>query len=201
MHIGIFGGSFNPIHKGHTALAQAICDAGLVDCVWLMVTPQNPLKPSAGLLDEQLRLHLARLAVCELPRLEASDFEFHLPRPSYTYHTLQCLTETFPDDTFTLIIGGDNWDLFPRWRNADDILRRWPVVVYPRSDASTPIADTHYPNVHFMTSAPLFPVSSTEIRTAIAQGEDTSAWLSPAVAAEINRLGLYKKGEEISGER
>lgn len=192
MRIGIFGGSFNPIHKGHTALAQAVVDAGLVDSVWLMVTPQNPLKQGEGLLDENLRLHLARLAVREMPCLEASDFEFHLPRPSYTYLTLQHLTEAFPGDTFTLIIGGDNWDLFPRWRNADDILRQWPVVVYPRSNASLPDADDRYPLVHFMASAPLFPVSSTEIRQCIARGDDASAWLDASVAAEINRLHLYE---------
>ena len=192
MRIGIFGGSFNPIHKGHTALAQAVCDAGWVDRVWLMVSPQNPLKPTEGLLDEALRLRLARLAVREMPDLEASDFEFHLPRPSYTYRTLECLAETFPDNLFTLIIGGDNWDLFPRWRNADEILRRWSVVVYPRSDASMPAADPRYPNVHFMPSAPLFPVSSTEIRQSIVRGDDASDWLDESVAAEISRRGLFK---------
>lgn len=193
MRIGIFGGSFNPVHKGHIALAQAICEAEWVDRVWLMVSPQNPLKASQELLDEQIRLHLTRLAVREQPFLEASDFEFHLPRPSYTYSTLQQLAQTFPDDTFTLIIGGDNWDLFPRWRNAEEILRRWSVVVYPRSDASTPDADPRYPNVHFMATAPLFPISSTEIRQHLAQGDDVSSWLDASVAAEINRMGLYKE--------
>ena len=191
MRIGIFGGSFNPIHKGHTALAQAICDDGQVDSVWLMISPQNPLKPIEGMLDEHLRLHLARLAVRDIPCLEASDFEFGLPRPSYTYNTLQQLTKTFPEHTFTLIIGSDNWDLFPRWRNADDILHQWPVVVYPRGDAGTPTANPRYPNVHFMASAPLFPVSSTDVRQRIAHGDDISLWLDEAVAAEIHRLHLY----------
>jgi nicotinate-nucleotide adenylyltransferase len=192
MRIGIFGGSFNPIHKGHTALAQSVVDAGWVDSVWLMVTPQNPLRPTDELLDEHLRLHLVRLAVCEIPCLEASDFEFHLPRPSYTHLTLRRLTDTFPSHTFTLIIGDDNWELFPRWRHADDILRSHPVVVYPRSHAPLPTKDDRYPNVHFMTTAPRFPVSSTEIRQRIARGDDPSPWLDASVAAEIKRLQLYQ---------
>ena len=130
--IGLFGGSFNPIHLGHTALAAYICEQGLVDEVWLMVSPQNPLKQDLTLLDENERLHMARLAVAPYPMLKACDFEFTLPRPSYTYHTLQALREAYPDCTFSLIIGEDNWDNFHRWYRGEDIARETPIIVYPR---------------------------------------------------------------------
>ena len=130
--VGIFGGSFNPIHLGHTALAAYICEQGLVDEVWLMVSPQNPLKRNLTLLDEQDRLTMARLAVASYPMLKASDFEFTLPRPSYTYHTLQALREAYPDCEFSLIIGEDNWQCFDRWYRGKDIARETPIIVYPR---------------------------------------------------------------------
>ena len=107
--IGLFGGSFNPVHLGHTALAAYVCEQGHVDEVWMMVSPQNPLKQNLELLDEQHRLAMMQLAVAPYPALKACDFEFHLPRPSYTYHTLQALRTAYPDNTFSLIIGEDNW--------------------------------------------------------------------------------------------
>ncbi|MBR3858064.1 MAG: nicotinate-nicotinamide nucleotide adenylyltransferase, partial [Bacteroidaceae bacterium] len=110
--IGIFGGSFNPVHLGHTALAAYICGQGLTDEVWMMVSPQNPLKQNLELLDEDIRLEMLRLAVVDYPELKACDFEFHLPRPSYTYHTLQALHEAYPEYEFSLIIGEDNWQYF-----------------------------------------------------------------------------------------
>lgn len=132
--VGIFGGSFNPIHLGHTALAAAICDRGLVDEVWFMVSPQNPFKVDEELLDEQRRLAMVRLAVAGDERLRASDFEFTLPRPSYTSVTLRALTDAYPDTEFSLIIGEDNWDAFDRWHEADYILTHHPIIVYPRAD-------------------------------------------------------------------
>ena len=206
MRIGIFGGTYNPIHLGHTALASYICNLGLVDEVWLMVSPQNPFKQDHQLLDEAIRLRLATLAVQDFPRLRASDFEFHLPRPSYTYVTLQELSRAYPDDTFSLIIGADNWDKFSGWRNADDILARYPIIVYPRetvNDERLAVSDGHMPTLPsltggvgggspiFLSSAPLYPISSTAIRTAIAAGDDVSPWLDPAVLDEIRRLRLY----------
>ena len=132
--VGIFGGSFNPIHLGHTALAAAICDRGLVDEVWFMVSPQNPFKVDEELLDEQRRLAMVRLAVAGDERLRASDFEFTLPRPSYTSVTLRALTDAYPNTEFSLIIGEDNWDAFDRWHEADYILTHHPIIVYPRAD-------------------------------------------------------------------
>ena len=130
--IGIFGGSFNPIHLGHTALASYICEQGMVDEVWLMVSPQNPLKRDLTLLDENERLTMARLATAPYPMLKACDFEFTLPRPSYTYHTLQALRTAYPDCEFSLIIGEDNWQCFNRWYRGEDIARETPIIIYPR---------------------------------------------------------------------
>ena len=132
--IGLFGGSFNPVHLGHTALAAYVCEQGLVDEVWMMVSPQNPLKQNLELLDEQHRLAMMQLAVAPYPALKACDFEFHLPRPSYTYHTLQALRTAYPDSTFSLIIGEDNWQNFHRWYRGEEILRETPVIVYPREE-------------------------------------------------------------------
>ena len=198
--IGIFGGSFNPIHLGHTALAAYICEQGLVDEVWLMVSPQNPLKQDLTLLDENERLHMARLAVAPYPMLKACDFEFTLPRPSYTYHTLQALREAYPDCTFSLIIGEDNWDNFHRWYRGEDIACETPIIVYPRD------AEGRLQIISAMLESPLssgegggrglpklLPYSSTEVRYLIAQGEDASHMLHPEVYQYIKAKQLYTK--------
>ena len=201
MKIGIFGGSFNPIHLGHTALAGYICNLGLVDEVWLMVTPRNPFKMLDNMLPEDIRLHLAELAVKDFPHVRVSDFEFHLNRPSYTFVTLEKLSNSFPRHSFSLIIGEDNWLKFSSWRNSDEILARYPVIVYPRrkedgeanKSANQPAGEiaSKY-DVHILTSAPLYPISSTEIRLAIGAGLDMSEWLDPAVAEYIRENGLYR---------
>ncbi len=202
MKIGIFGGTYNPVHLGHTALANYICNLGLVDEVWLMVSPQNPFKQDHQLLDEAVRYRLVTLAVRDFPRLRASDFEFRLPRPSYTYVTLHELALAYPDDTFSLIIGADNWAKFPAWRNSADILAHYPVIVYPRemvsgerlmiSDGDSD-GDATNANPIFLPSAPLYPISSTAIRCALAACDDVSPWLDPAVHDEIIRQGLYRQ--------
>lgn len=193
--IGIFGGSFNPVHLGHTALAAYICEQGLVDEVWMMVSPQNPLKQNLELLDEQHRLSMLQLAVSSYPMLQACDFEFNLPRPSYTYHTLQALRDTYPDYSFTLIIGEDNWQNFHRWYRSEEISRKTPIIVYPRDSveglelriegaikAKTP-----------QHSTPLFPYSSTQVRNAIANRESTAEMLHPEVEKYIQQYGFYTK--------
>ena len=201
--IGIFGGSFNPIHLGHTALAAYICELGLVDEVWLMVSPQNPLKQDLTLLDEQERLAMARLAVAPYPTLKASDFEFTLPRPSYTYHTLQALRAAYPDYAFSLIIGEDNWQCFHRWYRGEDIARETPIIVYPRD------AEGRLQIISAMQESPLssgegggrglpklLPYSSTEVRSLIVQGKDASHMLHPDVAQYIKEKLFYSKTQE-----
>jgi len=158
--IGIFGGSFNPIHTGHIALAQAVQKQCGLDEVWLMVSPQNPLKCNdSDLLDDQLRLQIAQKALEGVDGVKACDHEFRLPKPSYTWNTLQHLTKDYPDYTFILLIGGDNWAHFQRWHHWKDILWHHDIVVYPRDEYQGTI------------DVPLLPVSSTEIRQKVRAGE------------------------------
>ena len=192
--IGIFGGSFNPIHLGHTALAAYICELGLVDEVWLMVSPQNPLKQDLTLLDEQERLAMARLAVAPYPTLKASDFEFTLPRPSYTYHTLQALRAAYPDYAFSLIIGEDNWRCFDRWYRGEDIARETSIIVYPRDvegNLRVEGKESKVITTNCQYTPKLLPYSSTEVRECITQGRDTTPVLHPDVARYIQERQFY----------
>ena len=164
MDIGIFSGSFNPVHIGHLALANYLCEYEGLDEIWFMVTPHNPLKEETLLMDDALRLKLVRLAIAGYPKFRASDFEFHLPRPSYTVHTLDKLKEAYPQDTFHLIIGADNWALFPRWYQSGYVVDE----------------ETLPQNVK-LASSPTFEISSTFIRQAMDEGRDVRYFLHPAV--------------------
>ena len=193
--VGIFGGSFNPIHVGHVALAKALREHCHLDEVWLMVSPQNPLKQQADLLDDWQRYEMAQLALCDVEGVRASDYEFQLPKPSYTWNTLQHLRQDFPETTFTLIVGGDNWARFERWYHWKDILRNHHVIVYPRAP---------YPGT---IELPLMDVSSTDIRHRIRTGQPIDGLVPEPVAAYIKEQGLYTppilpQGEEnIYGQR
>lgn len=177
----IFGGSFNPIHRGHIALADFVVQGGWTDEVWLLVSPQNPLKAAAGLLPEQLRLALAQQATENYDRIKVSDFEFHLPRPSFTYKTLAALRESYPDRSFQILIGADNWLCFDRWAHHEELLRDYELLVYPRQGYDIHTASLP-PNVRFVP-APLFPFSSTQLREMLLRGED----LSGILPQEINK--------------
>lgn len=167
MKIGIYGGSFNPIHFGHIGLARWVVEHTDIDQVWLMVSPNNPLKDSHILADEQLRFRQATQAIQALGesanRIVVSDFEFHLPRPSYTANTLRALTEAYPKHEFTLIIGEDNLSIFHRWRQSDYILQHFRVMVYPRHGCA-PYEMPHAKDLQLLHGAPYFDISSTEIR-------------------------------------
>ena len=126
---GIYGGSFNPIHEGHISLAKALAESGLVDEMWLLVSPQNPFKVNADLLDDEERLRLARLAVADVQGVEVCDREFSLPRPSYMYNTLRALSKEHPDREFVLVIGADNWERFPDWYRSKAILSQYRINV------------------------------------------------------------------------
>jgi nicotinate-nucleotide adenylyltransferase len=174
--IGIFGGSFNPIHNGHIALAQAVLRQCALDEVWLMVSPQNPLKRnSADLLDDHLRLQMAEKALEGVEGVKACDYEFRLPKPSYTWNTLQNLSWDYPDCRFTLLIGGDNWAHFTRWRHWKDILRCHDVIVYPRDE---------YPGT---IDVPLLDVSSTEIRQRVRAGESIEELVPEAIVPLVKK--------------
>lgn len=144
-----------------------------------MVSPRNPLKEVDELMDDSLRLKLVQLAVEGYPKFWASDFEFRLPRPSYTVHTLDELRRAYPQHVFHLIIGSDNWLLFPRWRESERILATTPLIVYPRP--GYPVDPQTLPPTVRMTSAPVFEISSTFIRQAIAEGRDIRYFLHPRV--------------------
>ena len=181
---GIFGGSYNPIHIGHLALANYLCEYGDLDEIWFMVSPQNPFKAfSSDLWDDNLRLELVKLAIEDYPKFYASDFEFHLPRPSYMVNTLQKLSETYPDREFTLIIGADNWISFPRWKDAETILNNHRLIVYPRPGYD--IDKSSLPTNVRTVETPLLEVSSTFIRNSIKQGKDIRNFLHPKVWEKI----------------
>ncbi len=199
--IGIYGGSFNPIHLGHTALGMWLVLQGFVDELWFLVSPQNPLKPMANLLADEDRLRLAQLAVNDVARnpemadvasrLRVSDFEFHLPRPSYMVHTLEAMRAAWTDREFALVIGADNWLRFPQWYRADEILRHHSIIIYPRP--GFPIDSTVLPQGVQLVDAPLMDVSSTAVREAIATQPDyRGEGLSPAVWEAIHRGRFYK---------
>ena len=184
---GIFGGSYNPIHIGHLALANYLCEYGDLDEVWFMVSPQNPFKAhSSDLWDDQLRLELVRLAVEDYPKFHASDFEFHLPRPSYMVNTLQKLREAHPDREFTLIIGADNWMSFPRWKDANIIMAHHPLIISPRPGYE--IDESTLPANVRLVNTPLLEVSSTFIRESLKQGKDVRYFLHPKVWEKISCL-------------
>ena len=167
LKVGIFGGSFNPVHTGHVALAKSLCQKAGLDEVWFMVSPMNPFKKHAtDLLADHLRLEMVRKAVENEPQLKASDYEFLLPKPSYTWNTLQALSADYPDTEFTLLIGGDNWAAFDKWYRSADILARYPIVVYPRQGSHT----GNVPEGVTIVETPLLDISSTEIRQRIREG-------------------------------
>lgn len=166
--VGIFGGSFNPIHTGHIALAKSLCQQAGLDEVWLMVSPMNPFKKEAtDLLTDKLRLEMAEQAVADEPKLKACDYEFHMPKPSYTWNTLQALSQDFPNVDFTLLIGGDNWASFDKWFHHKDILSHYPIVVYPRKGCDI----GKVPSGVTIVETPLLNISSTEIRQRIKEGK------------------------------
>lgn len=189
--IGIFGGTFNPIHRGHTALAKSIVRHGLVDEVWLMVSPQNPLKGNdAASYDDRFRM--AELATYNIKGVVPSNFERQLPLPSYTITTLRHLQTTYPQHQFSLIIGGDNWERFARWYKSDEIRRDFDILIYPRPGTSPVVPESSgTPHRQLLLHCTLHDISSTEIRTRLAQGESVKGLLNYRVAQYIHRKGLY----------
>lgn len=182
--VGIFGGSFNPIHTGHIALAKSLCEKAGLDEVWFMVSPMNPFKKTAtDLLDDHLRLEMVEKALEKEPQLKACDYEFRLPKPSYTWHTLQAISQEFTDIEFTLLIGGDNWAAFDKWYHHEDILAHYPIVVYPRQGSSV----GKVPEGVTIVETPLLNISSTEIRQRIKEGKSIEGMVPESIEELVKR--------------
>ena len=190
MKIGLFGGSFNPVHTGHVALARQLLQTLALDEVWLMLSPQNPLKPAGSLLADHIRLELLQAALQGETGLKACDYELHLPLPSYTWQTLQQLEQDYPQHQFTLLIGADNWVIFHKWFRSDDILRRYPIAIYPRPGIE--LESSQLPEHVRLIDATLLDISSTAIRQRIALGQSISGMVAPAVEQLIERYSLYR---------
>lgn len=182
MNVGLYFGSFNPIHLGHTRLAQYIKDWAHLDEIWLVVSPNNPLKDATSLLDEQVRFHLAQLATQDIADIRPTDFEFQLTKPNYTYLTLRAFREAFPVHQFSLIMGSDNMTIFHLWKNYEELLQNYPILVYPREGDNLPELMARYPQMQVISGAPLFRISATEIREKLQAGESMQEWLHPNVA-------------------
>jgi nicotinate-nucleotide adenylyltransferase len=190
MRVGLYFGSFNPIHHGHLLIATYILEHTDLDQVWFIVSPQNPLKPSASLLNEYHRLFLVQLAVEGEKNLKASDIEFKLPKPSYTVDTLAYLQEKYPANQFAIIMGSDSLQNLPKWKNYQWLLRNYPIYVYKRPGYETV---HNYPDaVHIqIMDAPLLPISSTTIRQNVREGKSIRYLVPDAVREEIEKSGYY----------
>lgn len=192
MRIGIFGGSFNPIHTGHAIIASHIIKSGTVDELWLMVAPQNPLKhPIDPELDEH-RLVMANMVAQRIPGVKVSDLEFSLPRPSYSIATLDALAQAYPDEQFLLVIGSDNWQIFGNWRESQRIINQYGLIVYPRPGYNTIIPPYLSERVS-LVNAPLIEISSTAIRQMLANGQDASFFLPDDVNQYAINNHLYEQ--------
>ena len=188
MKIGIFPGSFNPVHVGHLAIANYLAEYQDYDQIWFLITPENPLKKRQDLLDQEFRLELLKEAVGEYDKFVVSTVEWSLPQPSYTINTLQKLRVSYPDNTFELIIGSDNWATFHRWKDYQVILKNFKVFIYPRrgSDRIT----LFHPNASLCKEAPKIEMSSTAIRNAIAFKKDMRFYMVPGQYKKLSDSGL-----------
>ncbi len=198
MKIGLFFGSFNPIHIGHLAIANTMAENTDLKKVWFVVTPQNPLKPSKGLLHEFDRYDMVKSAIADNSKFEVSDVEFHLPKPSYTIFTLANLREKHPDKEFKLIIGEDNLENFTKWKNHQEILNQFGLYVYPRptysSEARPRVTNSllkSHANVR-MIEAPLFDISATYIRQCVKNNKSIRYLVPEVVEQMIRTKGFYK---------
>lgn len=188
--IGIFGGSFNPIHIGHAIIANYVSQNAGLDQLWLMVSPRNPLKPESGGDYDLHRLKMAELVSRRLDNVVTSGFEFGMPRPSYTIDTLNELQRRFPDDEFWLVIGADNWSVFDKWKSHDEIVARHHILIYPRRGYEVAIPEDLRARVQEV-DAPLVEVSSTEIRAGLKQMRNMAYYMADDVYRYIIENRLY----------
>ena len=203
MRIGLFFGTFNPIHIGHLVIANYFANLPELDQIWLVVTPQNPLKQKSTLLADHHRLALVQLAVENNDNLKACDIEFKMPQPNYTIDTLAYLKEKHPKHQFSLIIGEDNLRGFTKWKNYEIIRDTYPMFVYPRVLTAQELEETgfennhqalvkQFPNAHFCFDAPMMKISSTYIRQAIKNKQEVQYLLTEEVRKYVDEMNFYK---------
>jgi len=189
MKIGLFFGSFNPVHHGHLIIAQHLINETELEQVWMVVSPRNPFKLQSQLLDEYQRLHLVHLALDNNPKIKASDIEFHLPKPSYTIDTLTYLEEKYPKHSFSVIMGSDSLQNLAKWKSAPVLMEKHPIYVYKR-----PGFDTVNPGcktLHIL-DAPLIEISATRVRELIKNNKSLRYLIPDSVIEEIDNSGYYR---------
>lgn len=189
VHIGLYFGSFNPIHNGHLIIANHVAEHCKVDKVWFVVSPHNPLKESKSLLNEYDRLHLVKLAIQDNDKLSVSDIEFRLPRPSFTIDTLTYLQEQFPKHTFSIIMGSDSFQNIHRWKNYTQLLARYTLIIYNRPGFV--IRETYGAQLSFV-QAPLLEISSTYLRDQVKTGKSIRYLAPDTVCAYIAENRYYQ---------
>lgn len=196
MKIGLYFGTFNPIHVGHMIIGNHIAENSDLDQIWMVVTPHNPLKNKQTLLDDYQRLQLVYLATEEYPKIKPSDIEFKLAQPNYTVNTLAHLQDKFPQHEFSLIMGEDNLKSFHKWKNHEVILENHDIYVYPRisseTDTNQNLAFKSNPKIHIV-NAPIVEISSTFIRESIKKNKNVRPLLPEKVWDYIDHNNLYKK--------
>ena len=180
MKIGLYFGTFNPIHVGHLIISNHFAEHSDLDQVWCVVTPQNPLKQKQSILDNRQRFHMVELATNNYSKIKPSDIEFELSQPNYTIHTLAYLEEKYPGNNFVLIMGEDNLISLHKWKNVDILLDRYPIYVYPRKISSKPFNDTTKGDI-IKVGAPIIEISSSSIRKSIKEGKNIRPLLPESV--------------------
>ena len=200
--VGLFFGTYNPIHVGHLVIANHLANYTELDEVWLVVSPQNPLKKKDSLLQDYHRLALVRVAIEDNPKLKASEIEFSLPKPSYTSNTLAHINEKYPDYSFALIMGEDNLRTFHKWKNYEDILKNNQIYVYPRilteqeklaSDSEIKNELDKHKNITICADVPVMKVSASFIRKAVKEKKDVSYLLTQPVFKYLTEMHFYEK--------
>ena len=198
MRIGLFFGTFNPIHVGHLIIANHMAQHPAIDQFWLVVTPHNPHKEKSSLLADHLRLDMVRDAIYDSPHLKASDIEFHLSKPNYTISTLTHLQEKYPKDEFSLLMGADNLRSFHKWYNWEQILSKHRLYIYPRiadgsKDQNETLAFIKHQHIEFVADVPILGISASSVRSRLAEGKDCSYLLTEPVFKYITDRHLYQK--------
>lgn len=192
MRIGLYFGTFNPIHIGHLIIANHMAEYSGLDQIWLVITPHNPLKKKNTLLDDHHRLEMVHLATEDYPKLKPSDIEFRLPQPNYTVHTLAHLQEKYPSYEFSLIMGEDNLNSLHKWKNYEVILHNHDIYVYPRINTETINPSLDRSRIHRI-DAPVMEISSTFIRNSIKEGRNVTPLFPHKVAQYVAHNLFYKK--------